>query len=72
MNLSCKQSTGYGLFHFWRFKSKESLSDFFLCDRKMPWWSSLLTVFLFTKLWTRLDVSTDIEFYELRYFGTNF
>ena len=89
-------------------KSKESLSDFFLCDRKMPWWllgfsmvattfstdtpnlvtnlvreqgiasnwvwwssllTGMLTVFLFTKLWTRLGVSTDIEFYELRYSG---
>ena len=88
--------------------SKESLSDFFLCDRKMPWWllgfsmvattfstdtpnlvtnlvreqgiasnwvwwssllTGMLTVFLFTKLWTRLGVSTDIEFYELRYSG---
>ena len=90
------------------FKSKESVSDFFLCERKMPWWllgfsmvattfstdtpnlvtnlvreqgissnwvwwssllTGMLTVFLFTKLWTRLGVSTDIEFYELRYSG---
>ena len=88
------------------FKSKESVSGFFLCERKMPWWllgfsmvpttfstdtpnlvtnlvreqgtisdwvwwssllTGMLTVFLFTKLWTSLGVSTNIEFYELRY-----
>jgi SSS family solute:Na+ symporter len=37
------------------------------------WWAFLLTgmltVFLFAKLWRRSEVSTDLEFYELRYSG---
>ncbi len=37
------------------------------------WWAFLLTgmltVFVYAKLWRRLGVSTDIEFYELRYSG---
>ena len=37
------------------------------------WWSFLLTgmltVFIYAKLWHRLGVLTDIEFYELRYSG---
>ena len=37
------------------------------------WWafllSGMLTVFLYAKLWRRSGVSTDIEFYELRYSG---
>jgi Na+/proline symporter len=37
------------------------------------WWAALLTgmltVFIFAKLWTRSHVSTDLEFYELRYSG---
>jgi solute:Na+ symporter, SSS family len=38
------------------------------------WWSFLLTgmltVFLYAKLWRRSNVSTDNEFYEIRYSGT--
>ena len=37
------------------------------------WWvfllTGLLTVFVYAKLWRRSDVSTDMEFYELRYSG---
>ena len=37
------------------------------------WWAflltGLLTVFVYAKLWRRSDVSTDMEFYELRYSG---
>ena len=37
------------------------------------WWSflitGLLTVFVYAKLWRKSNVSTDIEFYELRYGG---
>lgn len=37
------------------------------------WWAflitGLLTVFIYAKLWRRSNVSTDIEFYELRYGG---
>lgn len=37
------------------------------------WWafllSGMLTVFLYAKLWRRSGVSTDVEFYELRYSG---
>lgn len=37
------------------------------------WWafllSGMLTVFLYSKLWRRSGVSTDVEFYELRYSG---
>jgi len=37
------------------------------------WWAFLITgmvtVFLFAKLWRRMDVLTDIEFYEVRYTG---
>ena len=37
------------------------------------WWAFLLTgmttVFIYAKLWRRLDVMTDIEFYEVRYSG---
>jgi Na+/proline symporter len=37
------------------------------------WWAFLLTgmvtVFIYSKLWRRSDVLTDIEFYELRYSG---
>ena len=37
------------------------------------WWafllSGMLTVFIYAKLWNRLGVMTDIEFYELRYSG---
>ena len=37
------------------------------------WWSFLvtgmLTTFIFARLWRRLGVTTDIEFYELRYSG---
>jgi len=37
------------------------------------WWAflitGLLTVFVYAKLWRRSNVSTDIEFYELRYGG---
>ncbi len=37
------------------------------------WWAFLITgmvtVFLYAKLWRRLDVLTDIEFYEVRYTG---
>ena len=37
------------------------------------WWafllSGMLTVFIYAKLWHRLGVMTDIEFYELRYSG---
>lgn len=37
------------------------------------WWafllSGILTVFLYAKLWRRSGVSTDVEFYELRYSG---
>src|SRR6056300_471893 len=31
--------------------------------------TGLLTVFVYAKLWRRSDVSTDMEFYELRYSG---
>ncbi len=38
------------------------------------WWAflitGLLTVFIYAKLWRRSNVSTDIEFYQLRYGGT--
>ena len=37
------------------------------------WWafllSGMLTVFLYAKLWRRSGVSTDVEFYEIRYSG---
>ena len=37
------------------------------------WWAFLLTgmttVFIYAKLWRRLDIMTDIEFYEVRYSG---
>ena len=37
------------------------------------WWAflltGLLTVFVYAKLWRKSEVSTDIEFYELRYGG---
>ena len=37
------------------------------------WWAflltGLLTVFVYAKLWRRSEVSTDMEFYELRYSG---
>ena len=37
------------------------------------WWAflltGLLTVFVYAKLWRRSNVSTDMEFYELRYSG---
>lgn len=37
------------------------------------WWSMLLTgmltVFFYARLWRRLNVTTDLEFYELRYSG---
>ena len=37
------------------------------------WWifllTGLLTVFVYSKLWRRSDVNTDMEFYELRYSG---
>ena len=37
------------------------------------WWvfllTGLLTVFVYAKLWRRSDVSTDMEFYELKYSG---
>ncbi len=37
------------------------------------WWAFLITgmvtVFLYAKLWRRMDVLTDIEFYEVRYTG---
>ena len=37
------------------------------------WWAflltGLLTVFVYAKLWRKSDVSTDMEFYELRYSG---
>ncbi len=37
------------------------------------WWAFLVTgmvtVFLYAKLWRRMDVLTDIEFYEVRYTG---
>lgn len=37
------------------------------------WWAFLLTgmstVFIYTKLWRRSDVVTDLEFYEIRYSG---
>ena len=37
------------------------------------WWafllSGMLTVFLYSKLWRRSGVSTDVEFYEIRYSG---
>src|SRR5210317_282042 len=37
------------------------------------WWAFLLTgmltVFVYAKLWRRSEVSTDMEFYELRYSG---
>ena len=38
------------------------------------WWAFLLTgmttVFLYAKLWRRSGITTDLEFYELRYSGT--
>ena len=33
------------------------------------WWVFLLTVFVYAQLWRKSNVSTDIEFYELRYSG---
>ena len=40
---------------------------------KWVWWAflltGLLTVFVYAKLWRRSEVSTDMEFYELRYSG---
>ena len=37
------------------------------------WWAflitSVLTVFVYSKLWVRTGVTTDVEFYELRYSG---
>ncbi len=83
-------------------------SEFFLSQRKMPWWllgfsmvattfstdtpnlvtsivrtngiagnwvwwafliTGMLTVFVYAKLWRRLGVMTDLEFYEMRYSG---
>ena len=38
------------------------------------WWAFLLTgmatVFIYSKLWRRSNITTDLEFYELRYSGT--
>ena len=88
--------------------SSKSTSQFFLGDRKMPWWllgismvattfsadtpnlvtdivrkggvagnwawwafllTGMLTVFVYAKLWRRSGITTDLEFYELRYSG---
>lgn len=95
-----------GLF-FTRSSSKNTL-NYFLSNKKMPWWllgvsmvattfstdtpnlvtdivrtkgikgnwewwafliTGLLTVFLYSKLWRKSNLNTDLEFYELRYGG---
>jgi len=89
-------------------KSKESVSEYFLGGRRMPWWllgvsmvactfsadtpnlvtdmvrqdgvaknwawwsfliTGMVTVFIYSRLWRRSNVNTDLEFYELRYGG---